>query len=188
DAEGRVTSMNPAAEELFGFSFEELRGRRMHDMTHHHHRDGRPFPAEECAGLQVLRQGKILTSHEDCFIRKDGTFFDVIFSSSPLKSGDDIIGLVVVFQDVTERKRSEERQRLLMHELEHRGKNLLTVIQAMVSRTLSSTKAFDDVRQALTRRIQSLAHSQNVLMSRGFAGATVSEIVNGEFAAFSDRV
>ena len=188
DAEGRVTSMNPAAEELFGFSFEELRGRRMHDMTHHHHRDGRPFPAEECAGLQVLRQGKILTGHEDCFIRKDGTFFDVIFSSSPLKSGDDIIGLVVVFQDVTERKRSEERQRLLMHELEHRGKNLLTVIQAMVSRTLSSTKAFDDVRQALTRRIQSLAHSQNVLMSRGFAGATVSEIVNGEFAAFSDRV
>ncbi len=188
DAEGLVTSMNPAAEQLFGWSFEKLRGRKMHDMTHHHHRDGRPFPAEECSGLQVLLQGKTITGHEDCFIRKDGTFFDVIYSSSPLRSGDEIIGLVVVFRDVTARKRSEERQRLLAHELEHRGKNLLTVVQAMVSRTLSSTEAFDDVRHALMRRIQSLAQSQNVLLSRGFEGATVAEIVNGEFAVFSDRV
>ena len=188
DAEGRVTSMNPAAEALFGWSFEELRGRGMHDMTHHHHRDGRPFPAEECAGLQVLQKGTILTGHEDCFIRKDGTFFDVIYSSSPLQSRGKIIGLVVVFQDMTERKRSEERQRLLTHELEHRGKNLLTVVQAIVSRSMSAAGVSDDARQSLLRRIQSLAQSQNVLMSRGFEGATVAEIVNGEVAVFSDRV
>lgn len=187
DAEGLVTSMNPAAEELFGWRFDELRGRKMHHMTHHHHRDGRVYPEEECAGLRVLRHGTSLRGYEDCFIRKDGTFFDAIYSASPLKAGDEIVGLVVVFQDVTERKRSEERQRLLAHELEHRSKNLLTVVQSLVSRSLPATGAFDDIRQSLMQRLHSLAQSQGLLMSRGFEGATVAEIVNGELASFSDR-
>ena len=44
DGQGLVTFMNPAAEELSGWSFAELRGKKMHDMVHHHYRDGRPFP------------------------------------------------------------------------------------------------------------------------------------------------
>ena len=59
DAEGSVTMMNPAAEKLFGWSFNELRGKKMHDVTHYKHRDGSPFPAHECPGLHVLRKGKI---------------------------------------------------------------------------------------------------------------------------------
>src|SRR5262245_37964795 len=85
DDEGLVTFMNPAAERLFGWRLDELRGRKMHDLTHYKHPDGSPFPAEECAGLQVLREGKALTDHEDVFIRKDGTFFDVMYSSSPIE-------------------------------------------------------------------------------------------------------
>src|SRR5215210_3523736 len=72
DAKGLVTSMNPAAEQLFGWTMEELCGRRMHDVTHYKHPDGRPFPAEDCTGFQVLRHGHALTNHEDVFIRKDG--------------------------------------------------------------------------------------------------------------------
>lgn len=113
DAQGLVTSMNPAAEKLFGWTFEELRGRKMHDVTHYKHPDGSPFPAEECAGLQVLRKGVTLSNYEDVFIRKDGTFFDVVFSSSPLREHGQITGLVVVFRDVTGQKRETElRNRL----------------------------------------------------------------------------
>jgi PAS domain S-box-containing protein len=111
DAQGLVTSMNPAAEKLFGWTLDELRGRKMHDMTHYKHPDGRPYPAEECAGFQVLKEGKTLVDHEDVFIRKDGTFFDVVYSSSPLYEGDSLTGLVVVFRDVSERKRAEEALR-----------------------------------------------------------------------------
>lgn len=111
DVQGLVTSMNPAAEKLFGWKFEELRGRKMHDVTHHHYPDGRPFPAEECSGYQVLKQGRSLVGHEDVFIRKDGSFFDVIYSSSPLTAGGEISGLVVVFQDVSERKALERALR-----------------------------------------------------------------------------
>jgi PAS domain S-box-containing protein len=107
DTQGLVNFMNPAAERLFGWTLDELRGRKMHDVIHYKHRDGTPFPAEDCAGLIVLREGKELTDHEDVFIRKDGRFFDVSYSSSPLREGDEIIGLVVVFRDVTERKQAE---------------------------------------------------------------------------------
>src|SRR5262249_574479 len=87
DTDGLVTMMNPAAEELFCWSFEELRGKKMHDVTHYKHSDGSPFPAHECPGLQVLRKGKSLVNREDVFIRKDGTFFDVTYTSSPILEG-----------------------------------------------------------------------------------------------------
>jgi PAS domain S-box-containing protein len=117
DSQGLVTSMNPAAEKLFGWSFEELRGLKMHDVMHYKHPDGSPFSGEDCPCLQVLRQGATLNDHEDGFIRKDGTCFDVVYSSSALRESGTIIGLVVVFRDVTERKRTEEeRERLLARE------------------------------------------------------------------------
>jgi PAS domain S-box-containing protein len=112
DAHGLVTSLNPAAEKMLGWKLEELRGRKMHDMTHYKYPDGRPYPAEECAGFQVLRSGQAVTNHDDVFVRKDGTFLDVVYSSAPLKAGAEIVGLVVVFRDVSERKRAEEALRV----------------------------------------------------------------------------
>ena len=117
DSRGCLMSMNPAAERMFGWTFEELRGRKMHDVTHYKYRDGRPMPAEECAGLRVLREGVTLRNHEDTFLRKDGTFFDVVYSSSCLREGEQATGLVVVFHDITERKRAEQALRRAEQEL-----------------------------------------------------------------------
>src|SRR5262249_11285529 len=110
DTQGRVTYMNPAAEAIFGWTSAELVGRKMHDMTHYKHPDGRPFPAEECAGLRVLQDGTPLREYDDVFIRKDGSFFPVVYSSAPLVTEGRTVGLVVVFRDVTERKSAEEAQ------------------------------------------------------------------------------
>lgn len=112
DAEGLVTSMNPAAEKLFGWTLDELRGRNMHDVIHHKRRDGTILPVEECDVLRVLKGGESLVDHEDVFIRRDGTFFDVLYSSSPLTENDRIVGLVVVLTDVTERKQAARRLEL----------------------------------------------------------------------------
>src|SRR5687768_1076505 len=122
DNEGRVTFMNPAAQRLFGWTLTEMLGRKMHDVTHHSHPDGSPFPIDECAGLAVLREGKMLTEHEDVFIRKDGSFFDVVYSSSPLRGDGKLTGVVVVFRDISDRKQAEEeRARLLQAEREARA-------------------------------------------------------------------
>jgi len=111
DGDGRVTYVNEAAERLLGWSCTELLGRRMHDMIHSRHPDGTPFPIEQCSGLQVLEQGRTLTDHQDVFIRKDGTFFPVVYSSAPLFGAGRIVGLVVVFRDVTAQKQAEAAQR-----------------------------------------------------------------------------
>jgi PAS domain S-box-containing protein len=111
DTRGVVTYVNPAAEALFGWSQADLLGRKMHDVTHHHHPDGRPFPAAECAGLRVLQEGVVLKEHEDAFIRKDGTFFPVVFSASPLTSGEKTIGIVVGFRDDTQHKQAKQALR-----------------------------------------------------------------------------
>ena len=58
DENGLVSYMNPTAEKLFGWTLEEIRGKKMHDITHYKHRDGSVFPASECAGLKVLTEGK----------------------------------------------------------------------------------------------------------------------------------
>ena len=108
DTRGLVTYINPAAERLFGWLSAELLGRKMHDVTHYQRPDGTPFPADECAGLQVLQKGTVLSDYEEVFIRKDGTFFPVVYSSSPIKSGGEIVGLVVVFRDMTAQKQAEE--------------------------------------------------------------------------------
>jgi two-component system, LuxR family, sensor kinase FixL len=108
DTRGLVTYVNPAAERLFGWSSAELLGHKMHDMIHYQHPDGKPFPADECAGLQVLQKGTVLSDYEDVFIRKDGTFFPVVYSSSPIKSDAGIVGLVLVFRDVTPQNQAKE--------------------------------------------------------------------------------
>ena len=107
DGLGLLTYINPAAERLFGWASAELIGCKMHDMIHYKHPDGTLFPADECAGLQALKEAKVLTNHEDIFIRKDENFFDVVYSSSPIYWEGKIAGLTVVFRDVTDQKRAE---------------------------------------------------------------------------------
>jgi PAS domain S-box-containing protein len=114
DAQGLVTFINPAAARMFGWTAAELVGRRMHDVTHYAHPDGTPFPAEECPGLQVVKQGTPLRDQADFFIRKDGTFFPVLYSSSPIETEGQVSGVIVVFRDVTRQSEAEaEREALL---------------------------------------------------------------------------
>src|SRR5262249_50716588 len=67
----------------------------MHDVTHYLHPGGTPLPAHECAGLRVLQEGAVLIDHEDTFIRKDGSFFPVVYRSSRWSRTASVFGLVV---------------------------------------------------------------------------------------------
>lgn len=115
DQDGRVTYVNPAAERMFGWTADELLGKRMHDVTHYRHPDGTLFLADECAEFRVLRTGQEVRNEGDIFIRKDGTFFPVVYSASPLNRGGKTAGLVVCFRDDTKRREAEEALRRSEH-------------------------------------------------------------------------
>jgi PAS domain S-box-containing protein len=111
DAEGLVTSVNPAASRMLGWSEEELLGQSMHDTIHFQDADHQPIPAEECELLEVRMLGRTLRSSDATFTHKDGKTFPVAFSSAPLQSETTIEGVVVVFRDATEEKKEEEALR-----------------------------------------------------------------------------
>lgn len=117
DAAGRCTFMNPAAERVTGYTFAEVEGRVLHEVIHHTHPDGTPFPVSECPIDRALPQNNQMRAHEDVFVRKDGTFFPVLCAASPIIENGLPVGTVVEVRDITEEKAAaaylrEEREAL----------------------------------------------------------------------------
>lgn len=111
DPKGMVTFLNPAMCKLLGYREDELTGRAYHEMVHHHHEDGSPYPREECPITHALEMGKYLRG-EEVYIRKDGSSLPVEFVCSPLWENGVINGAVVFFLDIRERREAETNQRL----------------------------------------------------------------------------
>ncbi|KFB09330.1 PAS domain S-box protein [Nitratireductor basaltis] len=100
--------MNPAAETLTGYSFEETRGRPLHDVIHHTYPDGRPFPLAECAIDRAFPEDNQVQG-EEMFIHKDGTFFPVAFTASPIRNEDGLpVGTVIEVREITAELRARE--------------------------------------------------------------------------------
>jgi diguanylate cyclase (GGDEF)-like protein/PAS domain S-box-containing protein len=111
DAEGRITYANPAACEMVGFRSSELLGKSGHDLLHHSHADGTPYPPEECPIRRVLAgEGPVRVSDE-VFWRSDGSSFPVDYTAAPMREEGKSVGVVVVFDDVTVQRTIEERLR-----------------------------------------------------------------------------
>src|SRR3954454_5751224 len=86
DASGFIRFANRAAVAALGYSDAgELLGRSSHETIHHHHPDGRPFPASECPMLRPRTTGETVTSELDSFFRRDGPVFRVSYVSAPLE-------------------------------------------------------------------------------------------------------
>jgi PAS domain S-box-containing protein len=108
DTEGRVTFVNPEAERVFGYQAEEMKGRVLHDLIHHHYMDGRPFPASECRMMRVCQTGETIRHNEDVFFRKDGKRIEASHSNALLEIDGKRLGAAHVLHDITNRKRMEE--------------------------------------------------------------------------------
>ncbi|WP_306090236.1 sensor domain-containing protein [Qipengyuania flava] len=95
DEHQQCSFMNRAAELMTGYSFDEAAGRCLHDLIHHHYPDGSPFPIEECPIDQAFPERHLMTG-EDVFIHKDGQFFNVAYTASPIIGSEgEAIGTVV---------------------------------------------------------------------------------------------
>jgi PAS domain S-box-containing protein len=111
DRQGRPTFVNRAAAKLLGYEPEEIIGRIGHALWHHSRPDGSPYPMENCPIYDVLQNGVSQQGTEDFFWRKDGSGFPVELTSTPIWEGQEVVGCVVTFRDVTSRQRAEKAQR-----------------------------------------------------------------------------
>ncbi|MFP4463054.1 MAG: PAS domain S-box protein, partial [Guyparkeria sp.] len=106
DADGRAVFVNAAAERISGYDAAEFKRRDLHDLLHHHHGDGTPYPREDCPIQAALRDGRERRVQDDVFWRADGQPVPVEYVVGPIEH-DEAGGAVVVFQDITERRRME---------------------------------------------------------------------------------
>jgi diguanylate cyclase (GGDEF)-like protein/PAS domain S-box-containing protein len=116
DLEGRVTYANPAALEMLGYSVEEMLGRRSHQLFHHTRANGAAYPVSECAAGKSLTEGATRRITDELFWRKDGSSIAVDYTSTPIRAGGRIVGVVTVFDDVTHQRQMEEQ---LRHQADH---------------------------------------------------------------------
>ena len=121
DAEGCVTFANSAAGELLGAGHDELLGRSIHDLVHADHADRPAHAIGECPVLLSMRHGIVQHLEDDVFWRRDGSSFPVRYTSSPILQRGELMGAVLTFNDVTERKRFEAQlQYLADHDADDR--------------------------------------------------------------------
>ena len=112
DLAGRITFANPAAAALTGHPVDQAIGQHLHDLVHHTREGGTPHPREGCPFTGTL-EGHALTVCDEVFWRKDGASFPVEYTTTPISEGDTLTGALVVFRDITERRRIEsELERL----------------------------------------------------------------------------
>jgi PAS domain S-box-containing protein len=117
DLGGYVTFVNPTAARLTGHDVQELLGQRMHDLIHHTRADGCGFAREVCPIYAALRDGEVHQVDDEVFWRKDGSSFPVHYTSTPIRRDGRLAGAVVVFRDITERKRAEADLRYALAEV-----------------------------------------------------------------------
>lgn len=177
DLDGMITSWNEGAERVYGYTAEEMIGRSVMSLIPPDRHE------EEAAILARIKRGETVDSYDTVRICKDRGVVDVLLTVSPVKdNAGRLIGTSRIARDITERKRMERDVRLLSREVDHRAKNLLTVIHAMIE--FSDADTTGDLKSVILGRIRALARAHTLLAQSRWAGADLARLVEEEISPY----
>lgn len=147
DEKGLCTFCNNACLKYLGYSEpSDLIGRNMHNLIHHTKSDLSPFPVEECEIFKAFKEGKFSHVDTEVMWRKDRTSFPAEYWSYPILREKKIIGSVVTFLDITERKKAEDSLR----ENQRRQQNYATLLSELIRKGSFSSGDLKDNLKNIT--------------------------------------
>ena len=178
--DGIMTSWNNGAERLFGYTADEVVDKPVTIL----------FPPdrhnEERTILERIKRGERIDHYETVRHRKDGTSVNVSLTVSPVKNAEGkIIGASRIARDITERKRAEAREKMLMAELDHRVKNVLARVAMVTLSSRNGSNSIDDFAQSLNGRIHSMAAAHSLLSQKGWDGVGLEALVRTQLAPYA---
>jgi PAS domain S-box-containing protein len=176
DLNGVITSWNPGAERLFGYTAQEAIGQPITLL----------FPAdrldEEVDIVARIRRGERVDHYDTVRRKKSGRLVDISLTVSPVRDANGrIVGASKIARDITEQKRAQEGQKLVVNEMKHRIKNSMATIQAIATQTLSRN-VYE--RDAFIARLHALARAHDMLTPEAWEGAYLSAVVNQAIEPF----
>ena len=109
DTNGNCMFCNPACLNILDYASDaDLLGKNMHNMIHHHRLDGSEYAVNDCKIYQAFREGKGIHVDNEVLWRADGTQFDAEYTSYPMCKGEEVVGAVVIFRDISERTKIQQ--------------------------------------------------------------------------------
>ncbi|MBR7799387.1 PAS domain S-box protein [Undibacterium fentianense] len=111
DADGRCTFVNPEAEKILGWTFDEMRGQTLHDLIHSMTLHGDHVDREDCPITHAVGQGEVFRSDNEYFQHKSGRLLPISIVASPIFEDGKILGSVAAFQDISARRAADEALR-----------------------------------------------------------------------------
>jgi PAS domain S-box-containing protein len=157
--DGIILSWNRGAELLFGYTAEEMVGQSVTMLLPEDRHD------EEPEILRRIRNGERVTHYETVRRRKDGSLVDISLTVSPIRDRDGtIIGASKIARDITNARRAQEQQGLLVREMNHRVKNLFALVGGLVSISARSAETPSDLATSIRDRLAALARAHDLTM------------------------
>jgi two-component system, chemotaxis family, CheB/CheR fusion protein len=179
DLQGRFLHANMRFRQIVGRSEEELRGMRLEEVIYR----------EDLQSSRALFNGLAADGAafqtEARYVRPDGNLVWVHNSVSPLVGPDGKPHRVLtVTLEIDERKRAEEHASLLLGELDHRVKNILSIVSSVITQTLKSSATPGDFAATMEGRIAAIARAHSLLTDGGRGAASLRDLLLTELAPY----
>ena len=160
DLSGVITSWNRGAQRLFGYSAEEAVGQSVTILIPPDRQNEEPMI------LERIRRGERIDHYETVRQRKDGSLVAISLTVSPIRdSAGKIVGASKIARDITERKHAQERQDLLLREMDHRIKNLFALAVSVVNLSSRSADSVKELTASACERLSALARAHALTLS-----------------------
>jgi PAS domain S-box-containing protein len=180
DFSDTILTWNSGAEQLFGYTAQEVLGRKAEFLV------PEGLLCERRATMQRLMAGEAI-EYQTCRLHKDGQAIDVWIRGAPVRGLDgSFVGGSLIIRDITAQTQREAHIRFLMRELTHRSKNLLAVIQAMARQSLSLLTSPEEFVIRFSERLSGLAGSHDLLSSDDWAGASLVQLIRSQLQHYGD--
>jgi PAS domain S-box len=155
DLRGRCIFINGTGASMLGYTPDEIVGRNMHYLIHHSRADHSLIPVHDCRIFQAFREGRGVRADDEVLWRRDGTCFPAQYASYPILDGDQVVGAVVTFSDISERKRIERELQAAHALLERR----------VAERTAALSAAHESLRR-LSAHLSTLREEERAHIAR----------------------